>query len=145
MHGKPKIFIFLLRVSLGWIFFYSGLTKILDKSWSSKGFLASAKTFPELFQWFASPQNLVWVDFVNKWGQLLIGTALILGVFIGLAGFFGALLMLLYYFPGLHFPFVTNGFIVDEHIIYAIVFLLLVRLKAGRIFGLSSIFGRTTY
>lgn len=145
LHGKPKIFIFLLRISLGWIFFYSGLTKILDKTWSAKGFLLSAKTFPGLYEWFASEQNILWVDFLNRWGQLLIGVALLLGIFVGVAGFAGAAMMALYYFPGLEFPYVEHGFLVDEHVIYFLAFFLLIRLRAGRIFGLNSIFGRSQY
>lgn len=146
MHGKPKFLIFFLRVTLGWVFFYSGLIKILDKNWTSKGFLLSAKTFPGFYEWFASPQNLSWVDFVNKWGQMLIGAALILGVFVGLAAFFGAVLMALYYFPGLQFPYVANNLVlIDEHVIYALAFLLLARLRAGRVFGFNAFFGRTMY
>lgn len=146
MYGKPKILLFLLRVGMGWIFFYSGITKIFDSKWSSKSFLLQAKTFPELFRWFASPANIGWVDFLNKWGELAIGAALILGVFMGIAAFSGILLMVLYYLPGLSFPFVgTSFYIVDEHIIYILVLLLLARLKAGKIFGLSQIFGRAYY
>ncbi|MCL5435549.1 MAG: DoxX family protein [Patescibacteria group bacterium] len=144
-HGRPKILILLLRVSLGWMFFYSGLIKILDKTWSSKGFLVSAKTFPGFYSWFTSPQNLPWVDFLNKWGQLLIGAALILGVFVGIAALAGAVLMALYYFPGLQFPYVENGVLIDLHVIYLLALLMLSRLRAGRIWGLNSFFGRSLY
>lgn len=145
MHGRPKIFIFLLRVSLGWVFFYSGISKILDKTWSAKGFLLSAKTFPAFYHWFALPANLPWVDFLNAWGQLLIGAALILGIFVTLASLSAALLMALYYFPGLDFPYVGSGVLIDEHIVFFIALLLLVRLRAGRIWGLGTFFGRTLY
>lgn len=140
MHARPKLLIFLLRVSLGWIFFYSGLMKILDRSWSAKGFLRTAKTFPELFQWFAQPQNILWVDMANKWGQVLIGTALILGVAVPIAAVAGVLLMVLYYFPGLRFPYVgQQGFLIDQHVIYALALLLLMRLRAGNYWGLGSL------
>ena len=146
MHSKPKFLIFFLRISLGWMFFYSGLTKILDAKWTAKGFLANAKTFPGLYDWFASPQNMAWVDFVNKWGQLAIGLALLLGVFVGFAAACGAAMMALYYFPGLKFPFVgADMVLIDEHIIYILALLLLIRLRAGKVFGLGSIFGRSLY
>ena len=51
-----------LRVSLGLLFLYAGITKVLDSSWSAEGYLKSAKTFPELFQWFAAPGNIEWVN-----------------------------------------------------------------------------------
>lgn len=41
----PKTSLFPLRISLGWLMFYAGITKVLDPSWSSWGYLMSAKTF----------------------------------------------------------------------------------------------------
>lgn len=146
MYGKPNFLIFLLRLSLGWLFFYSGLTKVMDKTWTAKPFLEAAKTWPELFGWLASPDNIGWVNLVNSWGQLLIGAALILGIFVGVAAFAGFLLMLLYYLPILDFPRVgEHGYLVDEHIIYALALVLLIRLRAGRFFGLSWFFGRSVF
>jgi len=52
--------------------------------------------------------------------------------------FFGAILMLAYYFPVLEFPKVEHGFIVDEHIIYASVFLFFAAVRAGRYYGLDN-------
>lgn len=146
MHGKPKILIFLLRIAMGWVFFYSGLIKVLDPKWTAKGFLAGAKTFTNFYHWLSLPQNIVWVDFMNKWGQLAIGAALMLGIFVSFASICGAAMMALYYFPVLSFPFAgEQGVLIDIHIIYILVLLLLMRLKAGRVFGLSSIFGRSLY
>ncbi|MBI4054272.1 MAG: DoxX family membrane protein [Candidatus Doudnabacteria bacterium] len=146
MQGRPKFLILLLRVSMGWVFFYSGVIKVLDKKWSAKGFLESAQTFPDFYQWFASPANLYWVDFLNKWGQVAIGGALILGIFVGFAAIAGVALMALYYLPGLDFPFVgSHALLVDEHIVYILALLLLVRLRAGKVFGISQLFGRSLY
>ena len=131
---------FLLRISLGWIFFYSGITKIFNSAWSAKGFLEAAKTLPDLFALLASPQNIGWVNFVNEWGQLLIGAALILGVFASAAAWSAILLMLLYYLPGLNFPYVANGYLIDEHIIFILALLILIRTRAGKFFSLGSIF-----
>jgi len=142
MYGRPKFLLFLLRVSMGWIFFYSGLSKILSGNWTAKAYLENAQTFSNLYAWFASPANIGWVDFVNQWGQLLIGAALILGVFVRSASFGGILLMILYYFPVLDFPAVgEHAFLVDEHVIYALVLMLLIRFKAGSFYSLRSPFG----
>ena len=145
MYGKPKFIIFSLRLVMGWLFFYSGITKILDPDWTAAGLLQNASTFSGFFAWLASPKNITWINFLNEWGQLAIGVALILGVFVSYASFFGALMMGLYYLPGLDFPFVEHGFLIDEHIIYALLFLLLIRLRAGRIYSISSLFGRNPY
>jgi|SRR3989344_2311428 len=144
MHSRPKILIVLLRLSLGWMFLYSGITKILDAEWTSKGFLENAQTFSGFFDWLAQPQNLQWVDMANAWGQALIGAGLMLGVFTTLSAAAGVLLMFLYYLPGLDFPFVEHSILVDEHVIYSLSLLLLIRLRAGRDYSIGSLFSRRT-
>ena len=129
MNKTATTALFLARISLGWLFFYAGITKILDPNWSAQGFLGSAKTFPDLYAWFASPANINWVNFLNEWGLTLIGVALILGVFTKWASIAGILMMLLYYFPGLDFPYIDHGFIVDQHIIYIFLFALIASTK----------------
>jgi len=131
---------------MGWLLFYSGITKVFDSSWTSKGYLENASTFSGLYDWLTGPQNIVFIDFVVQWGMVLLGAALILGLFTRLAAGLAAVLMMLYYFPVLDFPYAgQNGFLIDEHIIYALAFLLLIRLKAGRSFGIGSLFGRNSY
>lgn len=132
-----QIALFLLRVSLGWLFLYSGLMKIADPTWSAAGFLGGAKTFPALYDWFSSASNIGWVNFLNAWGQTLIGFGLITGTLVTLFSWAGILMMLLYYFPTLEFPYVAHGFIVDEHIVYALAFFVLVTTKAGRFWGVD--------
>ncbi|MBX4211800.1 MAG: DoxX family protein [Candidatus Yanofskybacteria bacterium] len=108
-----------LRISLGVMFLYAGLTKVLDPNWTSAGYLKAAKTFPDVYAWFASSGNIGWVDFINKWGLTAIGVALILGIYLRWASLAGSMLMALYYLPILDFPYVgDHSFIVDEHIIY---------------------------
>lgn len=132
-----KITIFLLRIALGWLFLYSGITKIMNPEFTSAGFLGTAKTFSTFYQWFASAENIGWVDILNSWGQALIGLSLITGTFVRLSSFFGAILMLLYYFPGLDFPTVKNGFIIDDHIIYIFIFAIFITSRAGQFWGLD--------
>lgn len=143
-----KISIFLLRVGLGWFFFYAGITKILDPSWSAAGYLNNASTFPEFYAWLASPQVLPFVNYLNEWGLTLLGVSLLLGVFVRLSSILGALLMLMYYFPviemkpfelfpALTLPHTATSVLVDSHIIYIFALLLLAAFKAGRIWGLE--------
>jgi thiosulfate dehydrogenase (quinone) large subunit len=130
--------LFFLRISLGLLFFYAGIVKVLNPSWSAAGYLTGAKTFSGLYQWMISPEVLPVVNFLNEWGLTLIGISLIFGVGVRLSAPLGALLMLLYYFPVLHFPYIgSNSFLVDEHIIYAFAFLVLAAANAGRIWGLE--------
>lgn len=135
--NNKKIALFLLRIVLGWLFLYSGITKIMDPAWDASKFLLASKTFPGMFSWFASAGNIGWVNAINSWGQALIGLSLITGTFIRISSVAGIVLMLLYYFPGLDFPLVKNGFLVDEHIIYVFIFAVFISEKAGTIWGLD--------
>ena len=139
-HFNPwqKKILFVTRVVMGWLFFYAGITKVLDPTWSAAGYLNNAKTFPSFYRWLATSSLLPITNFLNKWGLTLIGVCLILGLFVYLAGKLGALMMILYYFPVLTFPYIisAHAYIIDEHIIYALVLLLLAKLEAGQVYGL---------
>ncbi len=131
--------VFLSRVALGVLFFYAGITKVMNPDWSAAGYLNSAKTFPELFHWFASASNLGWVNLVTEWGLTLVGLALILGLMVRLASVGGFLLMALFYLPILSFPYAgEHAYIVDEHVIYMTMFLVLFASNAGTFWGLDS-------
>ena len=139
MTQTQKISLFLLRIGMGWLMFYAGITKVLNPAWSAQGYLKGAKTFPGFYQWLLQPDVLPIINFINEWGLTLLGVSLILGIGVRLSSIFGAVLMLLYYFPILDFPYPNpHSYIVDEHIIYALVLLLLAGLRAGRIWGLEN-------
>jgi thiosulfate dehydrogenase [quinone] large subunit len=140
---NTKVLIFLSRVGMGVLFFYAGITKVLDPAWSAEGYLKGAKSFNGFYTWLASPGLLPITNFVNEWGLTLLGLALVLGIGIRYVAPLGALLMLLYYFPVLDFPYLEHAFIVDEHIIYALMLLLLWKLDAGSVWGLEGKFTKT--
>src|SRR3989338_4255536 len=136
---SKKIVYFLLRLNMGWLMLYAGVTKILDPKWTAKGYIANAKTFPELYKWLASDNILPIINFLNEWGLTLIGVSIIIGFFVRISSVFGGLLMLLYYFPVLKFPYAGQfSYIVDEHIIYALVFVFFIVMDVGRYWGLDS-------
>ena len=138
MPKAQKICLVLLRLSLGFMYLYAGLNKVLDSAWTSQGYLESAKGFSAFYAWLASPSLLPAVDFMNEWGLTLLGVSLILGIFVRLSGVLGATLMLLYYLP-LGFPYPNeHALIVDEHIIYASALLYLAAIQAGRVYGLDA-------
>ena len=134
-----KISLFLLRISMGWLFFYAGITKVLNPAWSAGGYLQGAKTFAGFYNWIATPGLLPITNFVNEWGLTLLGVSLILGVFVRLSSVLGAVLMLLYYLPILDFPYPNpHSFLVDEHIIYILALLYFAAARAGRVWGLEN-------
>lgn len=133
-----KISLFFLRISLGFMFLYAGITKVLDPRWSAADYLTTAKTFPAFFAWLARTDILPITNFINEWGLTLLGISLMLGVFVRLSSILGAGLMLLYYFPILDFPYPNpHSFLIDEHIIYAAALLVLASIHAGRVWGLE--------
>jgi thiosulfate dehydrogenase [quinone] large subunit len=143
MHKVQKITLLLLRLGLGWLFFYAGITKVLDPAWSAAGYLGQAQTFPSLFAWFASPAHIGWVNMVNEWGLTLIGAALIVGIFVRWASVAGIAFMALYYLPILSFPYAgEHSYIVDDHIIYMLALVVLAVFHAGRYWGLDGRMGR---
>ena len=93
---------------------------------------------------FSSLAGQGWVDWLFMIGLLGIGAALILGVGVRIAGYAGALLVLLmfsaaipYFAEGSHNP------ILDEHIIYAAILLAFTRVKVGRWLGCGEKWSKT--
>lgn len=132
-----------LRVLMGWFMLADGLQILATPGWSAKGFLLGAKTFGGFYAWFALPANTWWVDPLNSWGITLIGAALLLGICIRPAAWAGAAMMILYYFPHYALPKVTYGYLVEEHIIYAVVFLAIAAWPAAQRYGLGAALRRT--
>ncbi len=138
MSSATKKVLALLRIAIGWLFFYAGITKVLNPDWSAAGYLNSAQTFSGFYEWLASPGVLPYTNFLNEWGLTLIGIALILGIGARTASLAGAAMMVLYWFPALNFPYAgEHSYLVDEHIIYALALLLLHCTNAGAYWGLQ--------
>jgi thiosulfate dehydrogenase [quinone] large subunit len=139
MNPRAQILLAGTRVSLGWLFFYAGITKLLNPEWSAGGFIGGAKNLTGFYGWLGSEQVLPFVNFLNEWGLTLLGVSLILGALVRLSAPLGALLMILYWIPRLqNFKPDANSFIVDQHIIYAFALLFLAAIHAGRYWGLDS-------
>lgn len=136
---KQSMFILsTLRISMGWLMLYAGLSKVLDPEWTAAGYLMNAKTFPGFFELLAQPSIIPLIDLVNEWGLTLLGISLILGVFVRISSVLGATLMFLYYLPILEFPYAgSHSFIIDDHIIYILVLVYFASSNAGRVFGLD--------
>ncbi|MFA5945654.1 MAG: hypothetical protein WC802_01955 [Patescibacteria group bacterium] len=141
------------RFAMGFIFFWAYLDKLFGlgfatasgKSWldgvsPTTGFLGhSSGWFAGAFQALAGSGV---VDVLFMFGLLLIGLALLLGVGMRVAGWAGALMVLLMWLA--KFPPVQNP-IIDEHTVYLIVLigLAVTSTKPGRIFGLGQAWAKT--
>lgn len=127
---------------MGGLFFYAGFTKIMDPAWSAESYIAKSKMFTEFYANLLQPNILPYVNLANKWGLTLIGAALILGIFVRSASFSGFLLMLLYYIP-VYPP--EHAYIIDEHIIYALVFFVFMAVPVGQVMGVDRALRRSDF
>ena len=135
-----------IRIGLGWLFLWAFLDKLLglgfstppERAWlaggsPTAGYLANASVGP-LSGLYRGLAGAAWVDWLFMLGLLGLGLALLLGVAMRLAGYAGALLMLLMWSSQL--PPAQNP-IIDEHIIYALTLLGLAASDAGDTWGLG--------
>lgn len=145
MTGSGKVPILLLRLSIGWVFFYAGWDKARTfftsaEDWTATGFLSHLEGPPADF--FATLAGSTIVDYLNAYGLLLIGTVLILGIFVRWSAFWGTVIMLLYFLAS--YP-AEHAFIVDDHIVYAFVLIALAAVGAGRVWGLDGIIEKSEF
>lgn len=126
--------IYLLRLSMGFIFLWAFADKLLglgfatpaEKSWlagasPTAGFLQFGTHGPlaEIYRSLAGNQVVDWLFML---GLLAIGLGLVSGIMVKLATLGGAVLMALIYLSA--FP-PQNNPLLDEHIIYILVFILI--------------------
>jgi len=141
LNFNQKFTLFLIRLGMGSLMLYAGVIKILDPSWTAKGYIEQSKVLPQFYSLLLQPDILPYVDIANKWGLALIGGALIIGFATRFAAFWGLILMILYYLP-IYPP--KNG-LVDDHAIYALLFLLLITFAAGRIGGIDAFLEKSKF
>lgn len=109
---------FLIRVYVGWEWLTAGWEKVTSQVWvgdkagvALHGFLTSALSkasgpHPDVQGFYAIflngfvVHNLVLFSYLVSFGELLVGVALILGLFTGIAAFFGAFMNMNYLFAG---------------------------------------------
>jgi thiosulfate dehydrogenase (quinone) large subunit len=124
-----------LRVLLGGLFLEAGLDKLFSGNFSAIGFLSRSQgPFTSFYMGLANNTSLLPVlNNLVIWGEILIGIALILGILVRFASFWGIVQMILYYTVSLP-P--SNGWI-SQHIIYIAVFVVFMSSGTGYFFGLD--------
>jgi len=137
-----------LRLSIGWVFVWAFVDKAFGlghetargEAWvrggsPTRGFLAFAASgpFEDLYHGIAGQ---AWADWLFMAGLLGIGVALMAGVAMRPAAASGVLLLVLMWTAVL--PPENNVFM-DDHLIYAMVLVLLASAGAGRTLGLGRV------
>ena len=139
LHTLSVWFILALRLMMGLAFLQAGLGKLLAGGFSAAGYLqnaprANGSPLADLF--LAMGQTPWFVDVVNvavPWGQVFIGLGLLVGFLTRLASFWGAFMMVLFYFGNWD---VAHGYI-NGDLAYMLVFLSVAAFGAGRVLGLD--------
>jgi thiosulfate dehydrogenase [quinone] large subunit len=140
-----------MRLVMGWVLLQGGLTKLVTyldanpaNDWTAAGFLLHA--IPDgnpLAGFFASMAGNPLVDGLVMWGLTLTGFGLIIGAFVRWNAFWGAAMMMFFWAASLTggitagLP-VAHGWVVDDHLIYAVLLFGLGAAGAGRILGLDA-------
>ena len=142
------IAITVLRVLVGWHFFYEGLTKLTAPSWTSAGYLKQARgPFGEMFRGIAAdPNTLANADLVTMWGLTIVGFCLIVGLFTRLASVAGIGFILLFYFAtppfiGYFYTVPSEGsyLIVNKNLVEAAALGVIFMTRSGLFAGLDRI------
>ena len=104
------------------------------------GFLKGTKTFHDVYAPFTSAAWAPTLTFLVSYGHLLIGLSLLVGLYVRASAAFGILLVLLYWTAHMDFPYIENknNFLLDFHIVYAGVLVLLIVERAGHVWGLDA-------
>ena len=149
--------LFGLRLALGFMFLYGGYEKIVTElggKMATKGFLAHVAG--PLASVFTSMSGNPAVEALLVYGELLVGLSLVLGVVTRIGGVSGSLISVLLYlstlpampatYTGGYFNYLlsTNA-LVNEYIIFALVFVAFVFLVPGRFFGVDGILQNSSF
>ena len=134
------------RISVGFVFLWAFFDKLLglgfatpaERAWTeggspTTGYLSGVEgPFGAFFQ---SMAGQAWADWLFMGGLLGIGLALTAGIAMRIAAASGALLLVFMWMASL--PLENNPFM-DDHLVYAMVLVLLAALRAGDTAGLGA-------
>lgn len=133
-----RTMLFCLRVLMGWTFLYAAVHHFGDTTFVA-GFLSHTKTFHDVYAPLTSVALLPVLTFLVEYGHLLIGLSLLSGLLVRLSTPFAIMMMLLYWTAHMDYPYIENhnSYLVDYHIVYALILLLLMVKNAGHVWGLD--------
>lgn len=140
-----------LRLVIGYVILSAGLEKLAEDGWTNPGGFSAeaylvhgvdeANPLKDMYLFFAD--HLWLVDPLVMWTQILIGLALVFGIFLRLAAFGGALQMIFFWMGAWEggimagLP-VSHGYLIDSSFVYALLLFGLGAWGAGRILGIDA-------
>ena len=134
----------ILRVYLGWSWFQAGWGKVGNPAWMETGAALQGywtravqveHSAPIALDWYRGfiqflldGGHYTWFAPLVVWGEILVGLALILGAFTGIAAFFGGFM---------NFNFMMAGTASTNPLLYTIAILLMLAWKVAGYYGLD--------
>ena len=139
--------ILFFRLAMAWTFLYAASHQVFDPKFSVAGFLSHTKMFHDVYTVFTTPAVAPLITFLVSYGHLLIGLSLAVGLMVRISASFGIALVLMYWTAHMDFPYIenTNNFLLDYHIVYAGVLVLLIVKQAGHVWGLDGVVERMSW
>ena len=139
-----RFVIFFFRIAMGWTFFYAAVHHFGDTKFV-EGFLSHTKTFHDIYAPMTAPAIAPFLTFLVEYGHMLIGLSLLTGFAVRLSTPFAILLMLLYWTAHMDFPYIenANNYLLDYHIVFAVVLAFLFVKRAGHVWGLDGLVSQT--
>ena len=135
-----RTFVLIFRLLMAWTFLYAASHQgMFNPKFSAAGFLAETKTFHDIYAVLATPAADPVLTFLVSYGHLLIGLSLLVGLMVRVSAALAIALLLMYWTAHMEWPFIENrnNFIVDYHIVYAVLCGYLIFKRAGHVWGLD--------
>jgi len=147
--GQLNVLI-ILRLLIGWHFFYEGLIKLFNPAWTAKGYLAgSTGPLQGVFQFLGSESMIGMVDILNIAALIIVGLGLILGFWTRLAAIAGIVLLAFYYLSYPPFPWVEQTgpaegayLFINKNLIEMMALFVLLKFPTAQYFGLESLLNK---
>jgi thiosulfate dehydrogenase (quinone) large subunit len=138
--ATERSFILVFRLLMAWTFLYAASHQVFNAKFSAAQFLSHTKTFHDVYVVIATPGMDPVLTFLVSYGHLLIGLSLLVGLMVRVSAALGAALLLMYWTAHMEWPYIenTNNFIVDYHMVYAVLCIYLIFKRAGHVWGLDA-------
>jgi thiosulfate dehydrogenase (quinone) large subunit len=141
-----QVTLVLLRIGAGWIFVYMGINAIITNTWSLVTYTKGSILFPEFYKVVTDPNLVPYLNVAMKGLLIIVGAALVLGVFVRTASLIGVFIMLFFYFPIYKDGHVgTEYYIINQHVIMIFVLFHVAALRAGEYFSIGSVLHRSRH
>jgi thiosulfate dehydrogenase [quinone] large subunit len=136
-----------LRLIGGWWMLHAGLDKIVnwpfDAGWFVGG-AAQGTSLGPVVTLFSDGVLLTFVNFAIPIGQVLIGLGLVFGALTRTAAFFGAVLLMFFYFVNGETGAWAHGVVTGE-LLGLLIFGMIATLGAGRVLGIDGYLADTEF